>query len=175
MRTPTVAICLALAVLSRPVLADVTIEATYDVEAAGALNMFASRGSTATMVSGDKSRGDSSFESKSKLVKTFSGGSNRTSTITRLDKGVIWNLEPEKSRYTELSFDQVRAQMNQAMEQMKSAREAQNQQGQDLPVSEQSCQMEPGGPELRQTGSKATIAGLDAEQWIRKLPRPGHS
>jgi hypothetical protein len=142
--------------------ADVTIESRFDVEAAGGLGMFASSGTSTTRISGNKSRSDTQSQSKSKLVKTFTGGNNESVDITRIDLGLLWNLEPEKSRYTETSFEQMRQMLEQGMQQM----QASNAGGNPLPVSEESCTWDEGKTEVSKPGDKEKIAGIKTERVI---------
>ncbi len=147
-----------------PAAADVTIESRYDMDAAGAMGAIASSGTTISRISGQMSRSDSSMQMKSKLMKTLNVGSGETASITRLDLGLIQELQPEKSQYTETSFEEMRQLLTQGMPGQQS--------GQDgLPVAEERCVWDEGETDFDKTGEKQKIAGLKAERFVIRHTR----
>ena len=153
-----------LAFVMLPAAADVTIESRYDMEAAGAMGSMASSGTSISRISGQKSRSDSSMQMKSKLMKTLGVGSGENVSITRLDLGVVQELETEKSRYTETSFEEMRQMLAQGMPGQQDAQ-------QELPVAEERCVWDEGKTDFDKTGDKQTIAGLKAEHFVIRHTR----
>jgi hypothetical protein len=145
------------------VRADVVIEETLDIDGAAGFSLLGMQGKTTTSLTPDKSRMDSDVRFKSKLMNTFAGkGAGNTSQIIRLDQGVVYDVAHADKQYTEMSFEQMRAATQQAMQQMEQAAQAQaSAQPQQLPVSAEECQWSEPVVEAKQTGERATIAGFD--------------
>jgi hypothetical protein len=104
---------------------------------------------------------------KSKIASMFAG-SGRNSSIVRLDKQLSWNLLPEKRQYSETTFAQARAQMQQAMQSMEQARSSAGS-SQALPVSAEGCQWTKGDLEVEHPGDKERIADIKAEKHIIRM------
>jgi hypothetical protein len=154
--------------LSAMANADVTIEQKFSVDAGGALSMAAMHGTTVTAIGTDKSRTDSDVEFKSGMMRAFAGGVGKTTTIVRLDEERIINVDYEKKRYSETTFAAMRAQTEQAMQQMEEMRASQEEGqsgGTDLPVTEDNCEWSEATVETIQ-GGKEKIAGMKAQQTI---------
>jgi hypothetical protein len=143
--------------------ADVVIDETLDIDGAAGFSMLAMQGKTTTSLTPDKSRIDSDVRFKSRLMNTFAGkAAGNTSQIIRLDQGVVYDVVHADKQYTEMTFEQMRAAMQQAMQQMEAAANAQAaSQPQQLPVSAEECQWSEPVVEAKQTGERATIAGFD--------------
>ena len=152
-------------------MADVTIESRYDVDAAGAMGMFASSGTSITRVSGQMARTDSVTRTKSKFIQTLSSGSNETINITRIDLEVIQDLQPEKSQYTETTFEQMRQMLTQGLQSMQTSGMDGEAGGQPLPVSDETCVWDEGETDFDKTGDKEKIADLDAERFTIRHTR----
>jgi hypothetical protein len=143
-----------------PAAADLTLEQKVTVSAAGGLSMMGSTGTVTTVISGDRGRTENRMESTSALVKKFAKNVN-TATIVRLDEERMLNLDTEKQQYSEITFAELRAQMQESMAQMEQMG------GQDsLPVSEDDCQWSDPVVEVRKTGEKQKFAGVRAQQTI---------
>lgn len=155
--------------LSALAIADVTIEQTFNVDAAGALSMAAMKGTTVTSIARDKSRTDNELKFKSGLMRTFAGRVGNTTSIVRLDEERIINVDYEKKRYTEVTFAEMRLQTEQALQQMEEMRESEEHEqtgSTALPVTEQNCEWTDATVETSQSGEKQKIAGLKAEQSV---------
>jgi len=154
--------------LSALASADVTIEQKFNVDAGGALSMAAMDGTTVTAIATDKSRTDSDLKFKSGMMQTFAGGVGKTTTIVRLDEERIINVNYEKKRYSETTFAAMRAQTEQAMQQLEETRASQEEGqpgGTDLPVTEDNCEWSEAAVETVQGGNEK-IAGMKAQQTI---------
>jgi hypothetical protein len=124
--------------------------------------MLAMQGQSKSSITADKTRIDSDMKFKSRLMNTFAGKSGNSSQIIRLDKGVVYDVQHADKKYTEMTFEQMRAAMQKSMEALEQASQAQAQtQQQQLPVDADDCQWSPPVVEARETGEHVTIAGFD--------------
>ncbi len=147
--------------------ADVTMQQRIEIQAGGAMSMFNSTANITMLLSGDKSRSDTVMEVKPGMMgRLMKAGNN--SNITRLDKDLIWTLSTTKKQYTEMTFAEMRAQMNTSMEQLESL---QGSGGSALPVSEESCEWSPMVVNTDKTGKKEKFAGVKATQYIINVSR----
>ncbi|MFH1011135.1 MAG: hypothetical protein V1784_07875 [bacterium] len=84
--------------------------------------MGESEGSSVEYYVADRSADESTLQWTSGLMKTMSGGKETKSvTIVRLDKEVIWTLQPDDEAYTEMTFAEFREKMKKGMAQMEQA------------------------------------------------------
>jgi hypothetical protein len=153
----------ALLVTGAGARADVVIEETTSIDGAAGFSMLAMQGKSTTSLTADKSRTDSDMHFTSKLMNTFAGKGGNTSQIVRLDKGVVYDVHHADKQYTEMTFDEMRAAMQKAMDQMTAAANQQAAaQPQQLPVSADECKWSEPVVEAKQSGEHAAIAGFDA-------------
>lgn len=148
--------------------ADVLQEQRFDFEAAGMLSMLGSSGTTRSLLSGDKARSETVAKSKSKVMSMFAGDLS-SADITRLDRGLIWQLDPARKEYTELTFEQLRQQMAAGMARVEEAQASMQGSGAGsgtagLPVEESNCVWEDPKMEVIKGAQTANIAGLDTRQ-----------
>ncbi len=157
----SISIVLAVSSASTPlVLADVTMQQDVTVSASGAMSMMGSKGTVTTMISGDRGRTENQMESTSKMMRKFAKNMN-TATIVLLDDERMLNLATEKRQYSEMTFEEMRAQMEKSLEQ------AEKMGGQGaLPVSEDECQWSEPELQVNKTGEKQKFAGIKAAQTI---------
>lgn len=94
-------------VLSMPavVLGDLLIE--EEVSSRGAMGMWDSRGTETTYIKGDKVRTDSKTTVKGMMEAMMPKPEVIETHIIRLDKGIIWSMQPEESTYTEMSVEDM--------------------------------------------------------------------
>lgn len=152
---------------AQPAFSDVSFNQHVKVEAAGAMSLMASEGDIVTLVSADKSHTESTINMKSKLAGMFAG-SGKTGNIVRLDKSLMWNLLPDQKQYAEVTFAQVRAQMEEARKAMQDA-QASGQGGAALPVSAEGCQWTDGEVHVEHPAGTEKIAGLATEKHIIRM------
>lgn len=143
--------------------ADITLQQRIEVDAGGAMSFLATGGTTTTYISNDKSRSESKMEAKSGFMGSFMPNTDSTS-ITRLDKGLIWQLMPDKQKYSEMTFEQMRAQMKESMAQLEEMQQGGG--AGALPVSEEDCEWSDPKMEIKETGQKQRFANVKAEQHI---------
>lgn len=166
------ALLVPLALATVATRADVVIEETMNTDGVAGFSLLAMQGTTTKSLSADKQRTDSNLQFKSKFLNAFAGkGGGNTSQIVRLDKGVMWEVQPKDKTYTERTFADARAQMEKAMAQMEAAsQQAQAQQPQQqLPIDAAASQCSAAVVESKATGEQATIAGLPASRQIVSL------
>jgi len=73
-------------------------------------------------IAGDRAADGSTTIWLSGMMKTMMGKKPiESTTIVRLDKEVIWNLDPKKKTYTEMTFAELREQMQKAAVEMEEA------------------------------------------------------
>jgi hypothetical protein len=141
--------------------ADVIIEERMSVQGAGLMKMANMSGRTVTKISKDRARTDSDLKFESALLRTF-GGSGQSTEIVRLDQDKIYTLDPKARTYTETTFAEQRAQMQQVLEQMEKAQQSQRQAVSG--VDESQCEWSEPKTEVNRSGETATIAGYRAER-----------
>jgi len=159
----TIALTCALTLVSPSILADLRMDHRFSLEAGGMMSMLASEGTVTTSISGDKSRTDSTVESKSAFLSAFAKNAGGAQ-ITRLDEELMWHLVPEKEEYSEMTFAQMKAMMEQSMAQLESLQQGGGTSA--MPVSEADCQWSDPVIQVNNTGEKSRFAGVRAEQHI---------
>jgi hypothetical protein len=142
--------------------ADVTMKQRIEVQAGGAMSMMNSTSYATTSLSGDKARSETRMEAKSGMMGRLMKNMDSTN-ITRLDRELIWTLVPDKQQYSELSFEQMRAQLARSMEQLESMQESGSS---ALPVNEEGCEWSQPVLNVSKTGEKAKFAGVKTEQHV---------
>jgi hypothetical protein len=146
-----------------PVAAEVTIEETLRLEGAGLMSMFNMSGTSVTRISGDRGRTDSDLQMASRIVRMV-GGLGPTAEIMRLDEETLISLDLKRKTYSETTFEAQRAEMEQAMSQMRESQQAQ-QQGMSG-IDESECEWSDATTSVERSGATATIGGYRAEQLL---------
>lgn len=163
MKSSTIALLIVLAVCiaQAPIaVADVTLKQNVTVTAGGAMSMMGSSGTVTTVISGDRGRTENQVQSNSAMIRKFAKNAN-TATIVLLDDELMLSLSPEKKQYSEMTFEQLRAQMEKSMAQAEKLGESGA-----LPVSQEECQWSPPVMNIDKTGEKQKFAGVKASQTI---------
>ena len=145
--------------------ADITIERSTSIEGVGAMALASSSGTSRTIISGDKSRTESDTKMQSKIVGFLAkNAAGPTAEIVLLDQDKLYHLNIAKKEYTETTFEQMRAQMRKASDQM-AANEDKGKTAQPPSAVDQSkCQWLPAKVSVDKTGQKAQFAGYDAQR-----------
>ena len=138
--------------------ADVTLESNITIKGGGSFSMLNSTGTQTLMLSEKRARMESTTESESKMLKAFAKNAN-TASIVRLDEEVMQNLVPEKKQYSEMTFEEMSAMLDQAMSQSAGM-------GSGLPVNDESCEWSEPDLQVSKTGEKAKFAGISARQTL---------
>ena len=156
-----VTLCTALVLVAQVAQADVTIERSTAVTGVGAMAVASMTGTSKTVISGDKSRTDNETKMQSKIVGFLArNAAGPTAEIVLLDQDTLYRINFNKKEYTETTFEQMRAQMQKAADQM-SANEDKSQ---PSAVDQSKCEWLPPSADINKTGEKAQIAGYDAER-----------
>jgi hypothetical protein len=133
-------LCGILTLLTSLARADITLERTMSVEGVGAMAFGNMSGTSRTTISGDKSRTDSDMKMKSKLVGFLARNAiGPSAEIILLDQDKLYHLNINKKQYTETTFEQMRAQLQKASDQMNSA----DQRKQPSAVDQSKCEWLP--------------------------------
>ncbi len=139
--------------------ADVTIQEKISMD----LPIFKATSETTENYAGDRKRHDTAMHCQG-FMSMFCGNSG-SGEIVRLDRGMIYDLEPSKKRYREhpLPTEAERREMQQRMEaMMKKMKQCQAQQPQAQQGPDTSkCQMSPARMEVKNLGSDGQILGHD--------------
>jgi hypothetical protein len=154
--------CVAGVLVSAAAQADVTMQEQMSLSGAGMMKMANMSGTTTTTISGDRARTESNMQFESGLMRTFARGAGGPHVeIVRLDKDTIYSLDPKKKTYTETTFADMKAKMQQAMDAMNKGQASQAQATSG--VDEEQCEWSEPKSEVKRTGERALIAGFQAE------------
>jgi hypothetical protein len=138
-------------------LADVTVQQQTTLN----VSIVKAHITTTEQIAGNSRRTES--ELRCEGMMSLVCGKNLHADIVRLDRGVIWNIEPKKQRYVETPFltsEQRRAALartEEAMEKLKSC-----QAGSSAAVDISKCELSAPRLSVQQTDEIARIVGHDA-------------
>ena len=153
--------CAVAASFSMAAQADITMQERVTIGGFGGMSLANMSGTTTTSISGNRARTESDLKFESGLLRTFAGGAGKSTEIVRLDQDKIYTLDTKKKTYTEMTFADQRARMQQAMQKM--------QEGQASPtaaasgVDESQCEWSEPKADVKRTGETGTFAGFQAE------------
>ena len=162
LRSGFLACCVAGVLVSAAAQADVTMQEKMSLSGAGMMKMANMTGTTTTVISGSRARTESNMTFESAMMRTFAPGSGNHIEIVRLEEDKIYSLDPKKKTYSETTFAEQRAKMQQSMEQMNKSQAAQQQSTSGVDESE--CEWSDPKSEVKKTGEKALIGGFQAER-----------
>jgi hypothetical protein len=154
--------CAIATVLVTAAHADVTIEERMSVSGAGMLKMANMSGTTTTSISGKRARTDSNLQFESAMMRTFARGMGQSTEIVQLDQDKLYSLNQKKKTYTETTFAERQAQMQQAMDRMREGQASQQQATSG--VDDTQCEWSDPKADVKRTGEKAVVAGFEAER-----------
>jgi hypothetical protein len=143
--------------------ADVTTQQRISIDGVGGMSIANMTGTTTTTISGDKSRTESDLQMQSKLMRMLARGATGPHVdIVRLDEDKIDHLNVSQKEYTETTFEQMRAQMQQAMDQAGAKQNREEPKPSNM--DESKCEWSDPKADVKKTGEKGTFAGYDAER-----------
>ena len=146
--------------------ADVTTEQHISVQGVGAMAFGNMSGTTRTAISGEHSRTDSDMKMESKLVRFLARNAvGPTAEIVLLDNDKLYHLNLNKKEYTEDSFEELRANMQRALNANTGSADAEERPAPSA-VDQSKCEWLEPKAEVTRTGDKATIAGYDADHVV---------
>jgi hypothetical protein len=152
-----VAVALLL-VSASAVRSDVTVQRLVKSGGFGGFGAFET--TEKLMISGDKECTKGTTKFSGKFSSLMNKGAKEATSITRLDKELIWNLDSEKKTYTELTFEQMRKMM----ESMGSLGGLLTQAKADS--LRKAMEKLSSTVEVNKTGEKKTMSGLECERVI---------
>ncbi len=151
--------------------ADVTVSRVTTMDGMGGL--LKSSTTSTESYSGDKMVNDSETKMENKMLKMFGGGKPiKTTSITRLDKELIWNIDHKDKKYTEMTFAEVRAWMDSLGGMMSGAGADPMAQQQPAIDTSEITFSEPTF-EIKRTGKSETISGYSCDQSIMTMTTVG--
>ena len=161
-RSHLLASCVAGLLAGAAAHADVTMQEQMSLSGSGMMKMANMTGTTTTVISGDRARTESNMRFESAMMRTFAGGSGDHVEIVRLDQDKIYSLNTKKKTYTETTFAEQRAKMQEAMDAMNKGQASQQQATSGVDESE--CEWSDPKSEVKRSGEKALIGGFQAER-----------
>ncbi|MFH1335273.1 MAG: hypothetical protein ABII96_02055 [Candidatus Zixiibacteriota bacterium] len=141
------------------VFADVTVQRL--VKSSGLSGFGAFETTEKMMISNDKECTQGITKYSGKFSSLMNKGAKEATSITRLDKELIWNVDSDKKTYTELTFDQMK-QMMESMSALLSNPAKQDSLRKAMEKLSTTV-------DVNKTGEKKTIAGLECERVILSL------
>ena len=118
---------------------------------------------TAILLKGDKQKMVTQTEFTGKLSKLMPKKETQSVQITRLDKELIWDIDLDKKKYTETSFEEMKKMFEETKKAIPEA---------DSLKTEKETVPEP-KIEVSVTGKKKKISGYPCEQAIVKMTMEG--
>jgi hypothetical protein len=163
------ALCGILTLTNSLARADITIERSTSVEGVGAMAFGNMSGTSKTTISGNKSRTDSDMKMQSKLVGFLARNAvGPSAEIVLLDQDKLYHLNINKKEYTEMTFEQMRARLQKASDQLNSTDERK----QPAAVDQSKCEWMPARADVKKTGEKAQFGGYDSERVVITAAQP---
>jgi hypothetical protein len=160
----------AVVALTSAALADVTIKRNTAMDGMGGL--LKSTTTSTESYSGDMMSNDGETKMENKLMKMFGGGKPiRSTSITRLDKGLMWNVDHKKKEYTEMTFAEMKAMMDSLGTMMAGGADPMAQQQPTIDTAE--WEFSEPKFDVKQTGKQETIAGHNCDQTIMTMISTG--
>ena len=161
-RSHLLASCVAGVLASAAAHADVTMQEQMSLSGSGMMKMANMSGTTTTVISGTRARTESNMRFESAMMRTFAGGAGDQVEIVQLDQDKIYSLNTKKKTYTETTFAEQRAKMQEAMDAMNKGQASQQQATSGVDESE--CEWSEPKSEVKRSGEKALIGGFQAER-----------
>ncbi len=162
-----------LALAAGAAYADVTTEQRISVQGVGIMAVANMSGTLRMAISGNKSRSDSDLQLESKIVRFLARNAvGPSAEIVLLDADKLYTLNINRKEYTEQSFEEFRTRMQNAMNGANKGTEKPPEQTQPSAVDQSKCEWLEPKSDVRKTGEKATVAGVDAERYIISAEQP---
>jgi len=151
---PALTVAVALA-LPCPAGADVLVKQKTITEGLGGFGNTSTQGTL--IVSGDRSRNEDEVTYTGRMKTLVGSKPSHSVSITRLDKELVWNLDPAKQQYSELTFAEMRAIMEKGSQKgSEETRAAAPPQDEGMTFS----------VEVKKTGAKQDVNGFACEQVV---------
>jgi hypothetical protein len=150
--------------------ADVTTEQKVSIQGIGPMSFADMSGTSKTVISGNRSRTDSDMVMQSKLIRFLARNAvGPTAEIVLLDSDKLYHLNLNKKEYTEQSFEELRNNMQKALQSSKG--DAADARQQPSAIDQSKCDWLPPKSDVK-TGAQGTVAGFAAQQIIITAEQP---
>jgi hypothetical protein len=150
--------------------ADVSIKQTTTTK--GLAGILDAEVKSENCIQGDRNCTEAQTRFTSKLMKFATGGkATKTSSIARLDKDLVWEVNHQDKSYTEMTFAQMRAMMDSLKTMMAGGPMGGTPAKTEIDTSE--VTYAPPKFDVKKTGLKETIAGYPCEQTILTMTVEG--
>jgi hypothetical protein len=156
-----VSLLFLLSCLSQVSHADVSYE--QKIKSSGSFGFGGTETQSTVLLKGDRQKTVTETAFTGKLSKLMAKGGAKTVEITRLDKELMWNIDLDGKKYTEITFEEMKkmfGEMEKAIPEVDSLK-AEEEKAQEPKV------------EVSVTGEKKKIAGYPCEQVIVKMTMEG--
>lgn len=139
--------------------ADITIKSTIDSK--GMVGLMNMAGTQQVMISGEKEKEMSSLRMTNKVAKFLGAGKPQDKVeIIRVDKELFWNIEPKDKEYSEMTFAEMKANME------KSLAEAQKEKAENLKKHPEDSVQYRMDVKAEKTGKSQEIAGHKTDETV---------
>jgi hypothetical protein len=135
---------------------DITVQERLSFQ--GPISIANMNGTTTTIIAKDRARTTGDLQFESGFMRTLARGAGQGTEIVRLDQDKVYQLNEKKQTYTETTFEEMRAQVQKAMEQTRN-----QQSPSPLVPGDEECEWSPPKANVIRNGEKANIAGIQAE------------
>ncbi len=151
--------------------ADVTTEQKISIQGLGVMSFADMSGTTRLAISGNRSRTDSDVVMQSKLVRFLArGAAGPTAEIVLLDSDKLYRLNMNRKEYSEQSFEDLRNNMQKALQGGRG--DAGEQRTQPSAIDQSRCDWLPPKSDVRKTGARTTVAGYQADEVLITAEQP---
>ena len=170
LRPAAAILCSVLGFVTCEARADVTIVRSTSVEGVGVMAFGNMSGTSTTIISGERSRTQNDVKMQSKLVGFLARNAiGPSADIVLLDQDRILHLNINKKEYTEMTFEQLQAQMQKATDQLSQSQDSRQQ---PSAVDQSKCMWLPAKVSVSKTGEKAQYGGFNSERTIITAAQP---
>jgi len=154
-------------VLAQVVFGQVTFQTK--VTSYGFMGMGAFKSTTKTFLQGDAQRTDSKLKFTGAMMKMFSP-KGKVTNIIRLDKELLWEFDDRKKKYTEKTFDEMRAVFEQSGE---AGYPQEMQRGSTNEAYEAEYEWSKPIVKVKKLGDKKTINGFNCQHYLASVTTVG--
>jgi hypothetical protein len=142
--------------------ADVTVTQHVSTNGSGLLSLGAMDGTTETAIAGNRARIEGDLHFKAGFMRMIVRHAGESVQLVRLDEGLVDEIDVRKKSYREETFEDYRAAMKKANDDVQAA---QRQQSANASMMDDStCDWQPAETTVHRNGDRASIAGIQGEQ-----------
>jgi hypothetical protein len=142
--------------------ADVTVTQHVSTNGSGLLSLGAMDGTTETAIAGNRARIESNLHLKAGFLRMVARHAGESVQLVRLDEGLVDEVDVRKKSYSEATFEDYRATMKKANDDLQAARRQQS--ATTSMMDDSTCDWQPAETTVRRSGDRASIAGIQGEQ-----------